>query len=407
MKCRITGAELTDVFLDLGHAPPSNSLITKESLSDAEVTYPLICYVNPENFYVQVDEFKKASAIFNEEYVYLSSMSTSMVEHARGYVSHITQRLSLGAQSHVMEIASNDGYLLQFFQQKGIPCIGVEPSKGAARFAIDKGIETITEFFNESFARDFVSQRYSLDLILGNNVLAHVPDLDSFLKGVCIGLGPQGVATFEFPHILNLIAKTQFDTVYHEHFSYFSLYAIRDIAGRYGLRVFDVEKVSTHGGSLRIYLCRQESGHQLLPQVEAVLAEEEAAGLMKLETYTGFQAQVDHLKYDMLETLIRLKREGAVVAGYGAAAKGSTTFNYCGIRPDLVQFVCDRAPSKVNKYLPGCHVPIVPEEHLKAVKPDYVIIVPWNIRTEISNQLSYIREWGGKFITLVPQVEIF
>jgi SAM-dependent methyltransferase len=306
-----------------------------------------------------------------------------------------------------MEIASNDGYLLQFFQQKGIPCIGVEPSKGAARFAIDKGIETITEFFNESFAKDFVSQRYSLDLILGNNVLAHVPDLDSFLKGVCIGLGPQGVATFEFPHILNLIAKTQFDTVYHEHFSYFSLYAIRDIAGRYGLRVFDVEKVSTHGGSLRIYLCRQESGHPLLPQVEAVLAEEEAAGLMKLETYTGFQAQVDHLKYDMLETLIRLKREGAVVAGYGAAAKGSTTFNYCGIRPDLVQFVCDRAPSKVNKYLPGCHVPIVPEEHLKAVKPDYVIIVPWNIRTEISNQLSYIREWGGKFITLVPQVEIF
>jgi predicted TPR repeat methyltransferase len=407
MKCRITGDDLKNIFLDLGHAPPSNSLLSHEDLHLPEMTYPLVCHVHPENFYVQVDEFHKAADIFNEGYVYLSSMSTSMVEHARQYVDHITGRLGLGPASQVMEIASNDGYLLQFFKERNIPCIGVEPSKGAAEFAIQKGIETITEFFNEAFARKFVSERHSLNLILGNNVLAHVPDLDSFLRGVQAGLAPDGVATFEFPHILNLIQKTQFDTVYHEHFSYFSLYAIRDIAARYGLTLFDVEKVATHGGSLRIYLARTDSGPEIMPNVSSVIAEEDSAGLLKLETYTGFQARVDSLKYSMLETLIRLKREGARVAAYGAAAKGSTTFNYCGIRRDLVEFVCDRAPSKVNKFLPGCHIPIVPEDHLKTQKPDYIIIIPWNIRDEISQQLSYAREWGAKFITLVPEVEIF
>lgn len=407
MKCRITQDNLTDIFVDLGHAPPSNALLGPEALRQGEMTYPLVCYVHPENFYVQVDEFASAESIFNEDYVYLSSMSTSMVEHARQYVEHISSRLQLGSQSLVMEVASNDGYLLQFFKERNIPCVGVEPSKGAAKFAVEKGIETITEFFNEDFASQFVSGRTHLDLILGNNVLAHVPDLDSFLKGVRIGLAPQGVATFEFPHIQNLIEKIQFDTVYHEHFSYFSLYAIRDIAGRYGLRLFDVEKVATHGGSLRIYLCRDDSSIQELPAVATVLREEEAAGLLKLETYTGFQSRVDALKYEVLETLIRLRREGKKVAGYGAAAKGSTTFNYAGIRSDLVSFVCDRAPSKVNKFMPGCHIPIVSEDHLKAEKPDYVIIIPWNIRDEISKQLSYVRDWGGQFITMVPKVEIF
>lgn len=407
MKCRITGEKLDDVFIDLGHAPPSNSLIDNDGLARHEINYPLICYVNPCNFYVQVDEFKPADSIFNEDYVYLSSMSKSMVEHARNYVSHIIKRLDLSASSQVMEIASNDGYLLQFFKENSIPCLGVEPSKGAAKYATDKGIETITEFFNEDFASDIASSRGKMDLILGNNVLAHVPNLDSFLKGVKIALADDGVATFEFPHILNMIEEVQFDMVYHEHFSYFSLFSIRDIAARYGLTLFDVEKVATHGGSYRIYLAQENAQPQILDNVPSVLEEEKEKGLLKLETYTNFQSKVDHLKYDILTKLIELKKAGARIAGYGAAAKGSTAFNYFGIRPDLVEFVCDRAPSKVGKYLPGCHIPIVPEEYLKEQKPDYIIIIPWNIKPEIAKQLSYAREWGAKFITLIPNIDIF
>lgn len=407
MNCRITGEKLNDVFIDLGHAPPSNSLIESEGLSQHEINYPLICYVNPSNFYVQVDEFKPASSIFNEDYVYLSSMSTSMVEHAKSYVSHITQRLNLDSSSQVMEVASNDGYLLQFFKQKNIPCLGVEPSKGAAQYAIDKGIETITEFFNEEFANEIVSSRGKMDLILGNNVLAHVPNLDSFLKGVQKALADDGVATFEFPHILNTIKKVQFDTIYHEHFSYFSLYSIRDIAARFGLILFDVEEIDTHGGSYRIYLGQKSANPRIGENVQNVLDKEKGHGLLNLETYTNFQSKVDSLKYDILNKLIELKKSGARIGAYGAAAKGSTAFNYFGIRPDLIEFVCDRAPSKVGKYLPGCHIPIVPEKFLKEQKPDYIVIIPWNIRSEIVKQLSYAKEWGGQFMTLIPNIEIF
>lgn len=407
MNCRITDRPLKDAFVNLGHAPASNSLLTSEQLLQPESTYPLVCYVHPDNFYVQVEETKSAQSIFNENYVYLSSTSSSMVQHAKEYVDHISKRLGLDAFSRVTEIASNDGYLLQFFKEKGIPCLGVEPSKGAAQHAIKKGIETITEFFNDSFAKTFVDQKGHQNLILGNNVLAHVPDLKSFLKGVKIALAPDGVATFEFPHVLNLITKNQFDTVYHEHFSYFSLFSIQKIVELFGLQLFDVELVSTHGGSYRIYLGHDDFSHNLSDQVSVVLDQEREAGLMDLSTYTGFQQKVDSLKYQILENLISLKKSGARIAGYGAAAKASTTFNYCGIRPDLVEFVCDRAPSKIGKFLPGCHIPIVQEDHLRSTKPDYIIIIPWNLREEISQQLGYARDWGAQFITLVPEVHIF
>lgn len=407
MRCRITGDNLEDVFLDLGHAPPSNSLVSQAQLAGHETTYPLKCFVNPSNFYVQVDEFKPADSIFNEDYVYLSSMSSSMVEHARNYVEHITGRLNLDASNQVMEIASNDGYLLQHFKNAGIPCVGIEPSSGAAQFAIDKGIESIPEFFNLDFASKFTRERGAFDLVLGNNVLAHVPDLASFLAGVEATLADSGVATFEFPHLLNLIREVQFDMVYHEHFSYFSLYAIEQIVSQFGLRLFDVEEVATHGGSYRIYLCKSQAEFARSENVESTLQREKEAGLLNLSTYSQFQHKVDSLKYNILETLVKLKKSGASIAGYGAAAKGSTTFNYCGIRPDLVSFVTDRAPSKIGKFLPGCHIPIVEEDHLKAAKPDYIIIIPWNIQPEIASQLDYARSWNAQFITLIPEVRIF
>ena len=406
MKCRFCKTELQHVFIDLINSPASNSFLTKEQLNEPEVYYPLKVYTCHQCFLVQVDEYKKSDDIFNSDYVYFSSYSTSWLAHAKKYVQAMTDRFGYNQQSKVIEIASNDGYLLQYFAEKKIPVLGIEPTKNTAAVAVKKGIETVTEFFGVKLAEKLVANGTKADLLLGNNVLAHVPDIVDFVGGMRILLAPQGVVTMEFPHLVQLIDNNQFDTIYHEHFSYLSFYTVKQIFESQGLEMFDVEELPTHGGSLRIYAKHKEDNTKKISgNVNALLKKESEKGISSLAYYDAFQQKAEKIKLDLLAFLIQQKNAGKKVAAYGAAAKGNTMLNFCGIKNDLIDFVVDLNPHKQDKFLPASHIPVVNEGYLKTAKPDYVIILPWNLKEEITSQLSYIKEWKGQFVIAIPQLE--
>ena len=407
MKCRHCHTELILPLIDLGAAPPSNAYLTRQTLHAPEKYFPLRVLVCTECWLVQTEDYAGADELFSADYAYFSSFSTTWLKHAEKYVADMVQRFALDTNSHIIEVAANDGYLLQYAKARGIPCLGIEPTTSTADAARAKGIEIVEAFFGVKLAQQLVAQGKQADLTAANNVLAHVPDINDFAAGFAVLLKPTGVATFEFPHLLNLVEKNQFDTIYHEHYSYLSLTAASTIFAANGLAVFDVEELPTHGGSLRVYAQRSDSGKREPSQNVAKLLEREtAAGMNSTAFYAGFQDKADRVKNDLLAFLIEAKRTGKTVAGYGAAAKGNTLLNYAGVRPDLLPYVVDRNPAKQDKFLPGCRIPIVAEAQLKQTRPDYVLILPWNLRSEVVEQLAYIREWGGKFVTLVPALEI-
>ena len=407
MKCRFCGTALTHEFIDLVNAPPSNAFLTEKQLNEPEIFYPLKLFVCHNCFLVQIDEYKKSDDIFNKDYAYFSSFSTSWLDHARKYVDMITDRLRLDAESLVMEIASNDGYLLQYFLNKQIPCLGIEPSANTAQAAREKGIETLEEFFGADLAERLVQEGKKADLIIGNNVLAHVPDINDFVSGLKVALKNGGVVTMEFPHLMRLVEENQFDTIYHEHFSYLSFHTVRKVFAKHGLVLFDVEQLSTHGGSLRIYARHHEDESKpVMPNVAELLEKEAARGMLGLNYYLDFQQKADKVKYALLVFLLEQKEQGKKVAAYGAAAKGNTLLNYCGVKKDLIKFVVDASPHKQGKYLPGSHIPVVKEDEITRFKPDYVLILPWNIQKEIMTQLDYIRAWEGKFVVPIPYVGV-
>jgi SAM-dependent methyltransferase len=406
MKCRLCANELHHIFLDLGSAPPSNAFLSAEALYAPETYFPLKLFACDACHLVQVDEVQSHSALFASDYVYHSSFSRSWLAHAERYVSEASAKLSLGKDSLVMEIASNDGYLLQYVAALGIPCVGIEPTSGTAKVAQAKGIETLIHFFGREFATEFVRQRRTADLIVANNVLAHVPDLNDFIAGLAVALADEGTITVEFPHLLELVQHRQFDTVYHEHFSYFSLHAVKAAFAAHGLHIWDVQQLPTHGGSLRIWAAHKHSSHVETSNVPALLAVEANAGMLENAYYEGFQAQADTVKNTCLTFLLEQKSTGHKVVGYGAAAKGNTLLNYAGVRPDLLPYVVDASPYKQGHWLPGSRIPVVTESRLREDRPDFVLILPWNLREEIVSQLSYIREWGGQFVVAVPHLVI-
>ena len=403
--CRFCSAPLSETFVDLGMSPPSNSYRTRDDLSKMERFYPLHVYTCGRCLLVQLQEFETPEQIFSE-YAYFSSCSDSWLEHCRQYVESVTKRFGLGGQSSIIELASNDGYLLQYFKAKGVPVLGIEPAKNVAKIAIAKGIPTETVFFGVQTARDLVSAGKRADLLIGNNVLAHVPELNDFVAGMKIVLSEQGVITMEFPHLMQMMRQTQFDTIYHEHFSYYSFGTVQKIFAAHGLRLFDVEELPTHGGSLRIYGCHAQDGRADLPRVAAMLELERAEGLDRIETYGDFGRKVQKVKQDLLEFLIQAKRDGKRVVGYGAPAKGNTLLNYCGIRTDFIDFTVDRNTYKQGRYLPGTNIPIREPESIRQAKPDYVFILPWNIKDEVMEQVGYIRQWGGRFVVPIPRLEV-
>ncbi len=406
MKCRHCQTELTLPLINLGSAPLSNAYLTALTMRRPEKWFPLKVLVCKSCWLVQAESYSRAAELFNDEYAYFSSFSDQWLKHAKNYVNTMVDRFGLTVDSHVIEVASNDGYLLQYVKQKGIPCLGIEPTAGTSAAARLKGIETIEEFFDTSLASRLVSQGMQADLMVANNVLAHVPDINDFSSGFAALLKPQGVATFEFPHVMHLIEENQFDTIYHEHFSYLSFTSVLKILNANGLSVFDVEELGSHGGSLRVFAQRKDTGkHAISESVTELINRESASGMRRADYYEGFQEHADKVKNDFLHFLIEAKRSGKIVAGYGAAAKGNTLMNYAGVRPDLLSYVVDRNPAKQGKFMPGSRIPIVAEEYLKQKKPDYVVIFPWNLREEVMAQLAYIREWGGLFVTAVPNIE--
>lgn len=408
MNCRFCQNPLSYEFVDLASSPPSNSYLRAEQLNEPEVFYPLRVFVCEKCFLVQIDEYKKAAEIFDENYAYFSSFSRSWLEHSRRYVEMTSARFGLNANSQVIEIASNDGYLLQYFKEKNVPVLGIEPTLSTARAAREKGIETLTEFFGVRLAEKLAAENRRADLLLGNNVLAHVPDINDFVSGLEIALKPDGVVTMEFPHVLQLVENNQFDTIYHEHFSYLSLHTTRKIFEAHGLEIFDVEDLPTHGGSLRVFAKHfADKTRRATKNVENLLAKEKRFGLTEIKYYLDFQPKVDKIKLDLLGFLIEQKRGGKLVAAYGAAAKGNTLLNYCGVKKDLVSFVVDASPHKQGLFLPASHIPIVDESRIKRERPDFVLILPWNIKDEIAGQIGYIRDWGGKFVTAVPELNIY
>ncbi len=406
MNCRHCAHPLEHVFLDLGFAPPSNAYLSQADLSKSERYYPLKLFVCEHCWLVQTDDYTEADELFSDDYAYFSSVSQSWLAHAAGYTDMITKRLGLNKQSHVIEVAANDGYLLKNFVAAGIPCLGVEPTAGTAAAAEKLGIPILREFFGQTLAQRLVAESKQADLILGNNVYAHVPDINDFTVGLKTALKSGGTITLEFPHLMRLLEQTQFDTVYHEHFSYLSLYSVSQIFARAGLRVCDVEELPTHGGSLRVYGCHAEDGRVTTEAVSALLTEEGRRGMLSLQTYQSFQLRADRVKDDLLLFLIEQKRAGKRVAAYGAAAKGCTLLNYAGVKADLLPYVCDAAPSKQDKYLPGTHIPIEHPDILRERKPDIVLILPWNIQAEVMQQLADIRKWGGKFVVAVPSIKV-
>jgi hypothetical protein len=405
MNCRHCRIDLVHRFLDLGFSPPSNSYLAVVELSRPEKYFPLRVRVCERCWLVQTEDFAQADELFRADYAYFSSTSRSWMNHALHYCRQVISQFSLGPNSHVVEVASNDGYLLRNFVAAGIPCLGVEPTAGTAAAAEAQGIPVLREFFGEALACRLAEQGYSADLLVGNNVYAHVPDINDFTRGIAALLKTEGVVTLEFPHLLQLIRHTQFDTVYHEHFSYLSLVAVQRIFAAAGLRVWDVEELPTHGGSLRVYGCRAASTRVETDRVKEMLSKERAGGLERVETFTTFQSRADKVKDDLLMFLIEHKRAGKRVAAYGAAAKGSTLLNYAGIKSDLLLYVCDAAPSKQGKYMPGSHIPILSPEALRVDPPDCVLILPWNLSTEVSEQLSDLVSIGVKLVTAVPEVK--
>jgi len=407
MKCRHCDAEVTLPFVDLGAAPPSNAYLDAAALDLPETWYPLRVMVCERCWLVQTQDYAHADELFSPDYAYFSSFSTSWLAHSRHYTELMCARFGLGASSLVVEVAANDGYLLQYFQERGIANLGIEPTAATARAARERGIEVVEDFFGVRLAEALRSAGQAADLIAANNVLAHVPDINDFVRGFTILLEPHGVATFEFPHLLNLVREKQFDTIYHEHFSYLSLTAVKRIFEANGLSVFDVEELPTHGGSLRVYAQRSTGGARAVEaRVPAMLAAEEAAGMRTKMFYAGFQAHAEEVKNEFLAFLVDAKRQGRRVAAYGAAAKGNTLLNYAGVRPDLIAFVADRNPAKQGKYMPGSRIPIVGEEEIRRVRPDYLIVLPWNLKAEIAAQLEYAREWGAAFVTAVPMLSL-
>jgi SAM-dependent methyltransferase len=404
--CRFCQAPLRHTFVDLGMSPLCESFLTVDQLNGMEPFYPLHVKVCAECFLVQLEQYVSAEHIFTE-YAYFSSYSDSWLKHASNYVEMISKRLHLGAQSLAVELASNDGYLLQYFVKNGIPVLGVEPAVNVAKVAEEKGVRTLVKFFGCQTARQMVADGQAADLIIGNNVLAQVPDLNDFVGGMKILLKPGGVATLEFPHLERLMAENQYDTIYHEHFSYFSLITVEKIFAAHGLVLFDVDEIPTHGGSIRIYLRQlEDSAKPVTPAVVSLRERELAAGLNRIETYATFAEQVMESKRALLELLIRLRREGKRVAGYGAPGKGNTLLNYCGIRTDFLEFTVDRNPYKHGRFLPGTHIPIHLPERLAELRPDYILILPWNLKTEIVTQLAYARQWGAKFIVPIPIAQV-
>lgn len=407
MKCRHCGSELKLPLVDLGSAPPSNAYLTEHTLHVPENWFPLRVLVCEHCWLAQTEDFAQANELFDAEYAYFSGFSSSWLAHSERYVADMVARFNLTDASHVVEIAANDGYLLQYVKARNIPCTGVEPTASTAAAARSKGIPIVEDFFGVRLAKELVALGKEADLTAANNVLAHVPDINDFVAGFAKILKPQGVSTFEFPHLLKLIAENQFDTIYHEHFSYLSLTAVNRIFSANGLTVFDVEEHSTHGGSLRVFAQRSDTGQQpFSDRVEELLQREAQIGMLSADYYTGFQAKTDQVKNDFLAFLLEAKRQGKTVVAYGAAAKGNTLVNYAGIRPDLISFVVDRNPAKQGKYMPGSRIPIVDEPRLQQENPDYVVILPWNLRAEVMQQLEYIRAWGGRFITAIPALRI-
>jgi SAM-dependent methyltransferase len=405
-SCRHCATPLVTSFCDLGMSPLANSYVPAEQASQAEAFYPLHAFVCSECFLVQLQEFESPQHIFGD-YLYFSSYSTSWLQHAERYVKQVSERFELGARHQVMEIASNDGYLLQYFQARGVPVLGIEPAANVAAVAVAKGIPSIVEFFGTALARRLVDEGRRADLIVGNNVLAHVPDLNDFVQGLKLALADHGLVTLEFPHLLRLMQQNQFDTIYHEHFSYLSLLTVERVFRVHGLRVFDVEQLPTHGGSLRIYATHVDgSPHQEQARVGELRQEEAAAGLSNLESYTRFELQVQRTKRRLLSFLLDAKEQGKRVAAYGAPAKGNTLLNYCGVRTDLVDYTVDMSPHKQGRLLPGTRIPIFAPSKIAETKPDYLLVLPWNLRTEISAQMAEIRQWGGRFVFPIPTLEI-
>lgn len=407
LNCRVCGAGLNDVFVDLGMSPIANDYVASENANAMEPFYPLCVYVCTDCWLVQLPAAQSADNIFRDDYAYFSSVSRSWVEHARRYVEMMVSRFDFGPDHSVVEVASNDGYLLQFFKQREIPALGIEPCGNVAAAAREIGIPTITRFFGKELAAELVADRGKPDLVIGNNVLAHVPDLNDFVGGLKMLLAETGVITMEFPHLVRLIEKNQFDTIYHEHFSYFSLHSVLNVFRLHGLRIFDVEELGTHGGSLRIFACHE--GDPGKPATEAVheLHERELqSGIDQLPTYKTFEDKVHQTKRELLKFLIAAKEAGKRVAAYGAPAKGNTLLNYAGVRTDLVEYTVDRAPSKQGTLLPGTRIPVYEPEHILETRPDYVLILPWNIKDEIVSSMSAVRDWGGRFVVPIPEVRI-
>jgi hypothetical protein len=407
MNCRFCKNNVTTEFADLINSPASNSYLTAEQLNEPEVFYPLKVMVCDKCFLVQVDEYKKSSDIFNNEYAYFSSFSTSWLAHSKKYTDMMTVRFGFNENSLIAEIASNDGYLLQYFKEKNIPVLGIEPTANTASVAISKGIPSVVDFFGVRLAKQLVSDGKKADLLLGNNVLAHVPDIMDFVGGMPILLKENGVITMEFPHLYQLVLNNQFDTIYHEHFSYLSFTTVSKIFEVNGLELFDVEEVPTHGGSLRIFAKHKSDNTKTISEnVETMLKKEKDAGMLDINYYTNFQVKIEKIKIDLLEFLLTQKKAVKKVAAYGAAAKGNTLLNFCGVKSDMISFVVDANPAKQNKFMPASHIPIVKEERIKAEKPDFIIILPWNIKDEIVKQLDYVKTWNCKFVVPIPKLQM-
>jgi SAM-dependent methyltransferase len=406
-QCRSCGTTLAHTFVDLGMSPLANSYIKPEQRSRMEPFYPLHVYVCSACLLVQLEQFSSPHDIFSD-YAYFSSFSDSWLAHAKRYVDMIADRFQLGRDSKVVEIASNDGYLLQNFVARGVPVLGVEPAANVAEVAKQKGVNTTVAFFGEKTACGLVADGWGADLIIGNNVLAHVPDLNDFVKGLKVLLKPTGLITMEFPHLVQLMEQNQFDTVYHEHFSYFSFLAVEKVFARHGMTLFDVEELPTHGGSLRIYARHaQDSSKPIGARAQDLKAREEKAGFGRLDHYLSFGPQVEATKRKLLSFLIAAKQEGKRVVGYGAPAKGNTLLNYCGVRTDFIDYTVDRSPHKQGHFLPGVHIPIHSPERVRETRPDYLLILPWNLREEVMEQMAFIRDWGGKFVVPIPEVKVY
>lgn len=407
MNCRFCNNKVVNDFADLGFSPPSNSFLSKEQLNQFEIFYPLKVQVCSSCFLVQVDEYAKHDDIFDKDYIYFSSYSSSWLEHARKYVGMMIKRFEINHESMVIEIASNDGYLLQYFKDQNINVLGIEPTRNTSDVAMSKGIETMVRFFGKNLALELNKSKTYADLILGNNVLAHVPNINDFVSGLPLVLKNKGIITFEFPHLMELILNNQFDTIYHEHFSYLSLHVVNLIFKKHNLKIFDVDQLKTHGGSLRIYATHSNNSDQSISNnVKDLLKKELQFGINSIEKYSSFQNFTEIVKNNLLTFLIDAKKHNKKVIGYGAAAKGVTLLNFCGIRKDLIKFIVDKSPHKIGRYIPGVHIPVMAEDEIRKYKPDYILILPWNLKDEITSQLQYANDWSCKFVVAIPILKV-